>query len=69
MTRKDYILIAEALAQVRPGQCPSVARNAESQHIIDCFALANALGRNNPRFDRRRFFKACGITAEDNEAT
>lgn len=53
MTRKDYVLIARAIRQ---------ARN-EYDDIpigISCVTLhlANALERDNPRFDRDRFISA-----------
>jgi hypothetical protein len=58
MTRKDYVLLAEALASVRP----SVHDTRQSDvHMRDCRAVAEALARENERFDRARFLKACGI--------
>lgn len=63
MTRKDYVLLAAALASVRP---TSKAAQHEpilaAQHKVDCAAIADALGRDNPRFDTLRFLKACGLT-------
>lgn len=55
MTRKDYILIAKAIkdASSAPG---FAARNSFVTH-----ALADALAKDNPRFDRDRFMKACGV--------
>jgi hypothetical protein len=61
MTRKDYILLAEALASAKP---PSInygeTVHAPDQHIADCEAIADALAEN-PRFDRARFLRACGV--------
>lgn len=59
MTRKDYVLLAEALASVLPD---NVGNGYESeQHARDCAAVADALARENARFDRERFLKACGV--------
>jgi predicted secreted Zn-dependent protease len=60
MTRKDYILIAAALKAARKyDECPA------DQAVCDNVAqeLANALARDNPRFDRERFLKAAGVAA------
>jgi len=58
MTRKDYVLIAEAMLGSKP-------RNYEDRccliaWICDCRSLADALGSDNVRFDRDVFLKACG---------
>ena len=61
MTRKDYILIAAALKAARSSYTlPNVAIYHNG---IDNAAqrLADALGRDNPRFDRERFLKAAGV--------
>jgi hypothetical protein len=56
MTRKDYVLIAEALARAdRP------YAEGRAQHRTDCEAIADALAQDNPRFDRERFLKAAGV--------
>lgn len=63
MTRKDYILIAEALKTVRDGYSPHWNANlfrACDDHAHD---LADRLGRDNPRFERDRFLKACGVAS------
>lgn len=52
MTRKDYVLIAQAIADV---WCDSQAQ----ADIAD--SIANALEADNPRFDRARFLDACGV--------
>lgn len=59
MTRKDYVLIAAALKssqleQFRDGAQPF-------QHEVSCKRVADALATDNPRFDRDRFLKACGV--------
>lgn len=61
MTRKDYVLIADTIANLREQQRdagpftnnPSLAEVAEE--------LAHALQGDNPRFDRARFLDACGV--------
>lgn len=55
MTRKDYVLIASALLE---------ARNiTKEQGVIDWIsdAIANRIEDENPRFDREKFLRACGI--------
>lgn len=55
MTRKDYVVIAEAIRKA--SQAPGYAeRNAFVAH-----AIADALAADNPRFDRARFLSACGV--------
>ncbi len=61
MTRKDYVLLAEAIASAyaaipapeNPHETNGVRRVAS--HVAD------ALARDNPRFDRERFLKAAGV--------
>jgi hypothetical protein len=63
MTRKDYILIAaalkEAAADILNKECPVQdlldGKDYAAEHIAD------ALARDNPRFDRERFLKAAGV--------
>lgn len=64
MTRKDYVLIAAALASAQPDPYADGARFLERQHKRDCEDIADALASDNPRFDRARFLRACGITTE-----
>ncbi len=52
MTRKDYELIAQAIADV---WCDAVAQKDIAE------SLAEALAGDNPRFDRARFLSACGV--------
>ena len=62
MTRKDYVLIAAALKAARQN---SNYRDAQEQmveqHSADTRAIADALARDNPRFDRNRFLVAAGV--------
>lgn len=57
MTRKDYILIADALLSAL-----NESDGREQRKGIDCAIvnLAWRLGKDNPRFDRERFLKASG---------
>jgi len=66
MTRKDFVLIAEALSVVKPK--PDVEKTRYSarniQRIIQwnytVTAIANRLEAANPRFDIEIFLRACG---------
>ena len=65
MTRKDYVAIAKAINDAMAHErriCPQDAL-AQSEHICRALAgnIANTVARDNPRFDRERFLKACGI--------
>jgi len=51
MTQKDYIDIARVLREEIPGG---------STRIIACVKFADMLGKDNPRFDRNKFYSACG---------
>lgn len=62
MTRKDYELIADSLFQER------VALNTAPHKEVRLITISNVantlaakLYRDNPRFDRKRFLKACGM--------
>ena len=54
MTRKDYVMIAEVIAT-------SWHSSAETKRDL-AQNMADALETDNPRFDRDRFLKACGVT-------
>jgi hypothetical protein len=75
MTRKDYVLIAEVLAQMSrdiandercalsdTGRAVASGERAAVQTIAN--RLAYELQRDNPRFDRQRFIDACQLDAE-----
>ncbi len=66
MTRKDYELIAKAIAKLRsvyPDGEPTNDHDKGFQHGTKQAAqyIASALASENPRFDRDRFLKACGV--------
>lgn len=56
MTRKDYIVLARALASVRP-----LTEGSDEwwQWVTDCASISMALAEDNPRFDLARFSAAC----------
>lgn len=57
MTRKDYVLLAEALKAV----VQSVDKPERTGAMLAAHELSYRLGQDNPRFDRRRFIEACGL--------
>ena len=70
MTRKDYELIARILdgqsIMCPPESITGLDRTlfmlgAADQKAFYVRAFANALASDNPRFDRDRFLKACGV--------
>lgn len=65
MTRKDYVLIAAALNTAKNEEALAHAPSYNNGWAdgVDAAAgvLADALSKDNPRFDRARFLKACGV--------
>lgn len=68
MTRKDYILIAEALAKARVIIATDYAPDETLQRHIahnawkqTTYQVCKALGSDNNAFDRGRFLMACGV--------
>ena len=58
MTKKDYIVIARAIAGCKPDDVqPVIAQETMRIRLID--SIAAALATDNPRFDLARFLKAC----------
>jgi len=59
VTRRDYVLIAEALKHAREED----ALNAEMQRGVDIaiFAIGEALALQNGRFDLSLFFRNSGV--------
>ena len=63
MTRKDYVLIAEALNQSRLNMetlFPDEVRKYGYGSFNAAELIGYALCRDNPRFDMARFMQACG---------
>lgn len=58
MTKKDYELIASVLRQAK-----YVNKTSADTKVWEriCLLHASALGTTNPRFDRDKFLKACGV--------
>lgn len=60
MTRKDYVAIARAFDYQRQAVADMGAQ--AKQAVTDCaVAVAHVMMQDNPRFDRARFLKACGV--------
>jgi len=59
MTKKDFELIAYAMLREKPADHWDA--NKRCQWQLDCNSLADSLMIANPRFDRARFLKACGV--------
>ena len=55
MTRKDYVLIAEAIKEAHR------LTSEKAGAGVVAYMLANTLQADNPRFDRARFLDACGV--------
>jgi hypothetical protein len=76
MTRKDYILIADTIAQMSR----DIAIDGDSEYLTDrarairsgerdalvtiAHRIAEQLHQDNTRFDRKRFIEACQLDAE-----
>ena len=64
MTRKDYVMIAQALRT----QFELSHDNNEDDGLCAVINIANdlatALEADNPRFDRERFLEACGVKSD-----
>ena len=58
MTKKDYVLIAEAIRQAREARVDE-SMTWMADRIVD--NLIDSLYRNNQRFDARRFREATEI--------
>ena len=59
MTRKDYVLIAGAIAWSLDHHCDTILeRHGAAETARE---IARVLEQDNPRFDRERFLKAAGV--------
>jgi len=62
MTRKDYIAFARILREIKPRKDNSAddygAKLSQWGKMIE--AIAGVFEDGNERFDREKFFKACG---------
>ena len=59
MTRKDYVLIAQTIADLM-SDFNNGGDDSCSLSIV-AEELADTLEKDNPRFDRARFLDACGV--------
>jgi hypothetical protein len=61
MTRKDYVAIAAAIH--RTGMAVTIGEKKTAEYAIRlaAFDIAATMANDNPRFDRARFLKACGV--------
>lgn len=67
MIKKDYELIAATLRRSRiilPGQ-PNREKDTAAQWRAIAIAMAQKLGAENPMFNAKRFYAACGMDQED----
>jgi hypothetical protein len=65
VTRRDYVLIADALRNAKPATLHTVVRHsdhiAHTAWLASCYGIAHAIRRTNPKFDADRFLLACGV--------
>lgn len=62
MTKKDYELIATALVMTHSSAFTSETTfPGVDGYTLTCQYMADELERANPKFDRTRFLKACGV--------
>jgi hypothetical protein len=59
MTRKDFELIARAMAETRPPAGSPFTAELREQWEKDILALARMCEAQNPRFNRQKFREAC----------
>ena len=59
MTRKDYIVLAEALNSRMPRPLKKGISNIMFQWELDVVAIAEALKRDNPNMDYDKFYEVC----------
>lgn len=61
MKRRDYEIIAAALASVRPRVYAGDGHSADAQHTRDVTAVACALKDERPAFDLALFMRNAGV--------
>ncbi len=61
MTKKDYIIIAEALRSAKPSKLsnPECYAHREKQWLEDCYVIAKNLKNKNANFDSQKFISFC----------
>ena len=67
MTRKDYKLIAESIWRAGFVKDKNEIRQTAKEDIrrLIAYDLSSGLKNDNPLFDVRKFFKACGVDCSD----
>jgi predicted metal-dependent hydrolase len=61
MTKKDYIVFARMVKDLRKSESHYDKESMAVVRVVDVEdALANIFAADNGRFDRERFYKACG---------
>lgn len=65
MTRKDYVMIADAIRETllpepETGIAPPDWQVFATRRVV--WRLADVLGADNPRFNRHQFLQACGLS-------
>jgi hypothetical protein len=60
-SRKDYVAIAAALKSQRESYAPHWDKNLFRAMDDTCKAMAQVFANDNPRFDRAKFYAACGM--------
>ena len=63
MTRKDYAALAAGLREGVEATKACHSKDAQDAYEMAVYDVARVLAADNPRFDRARFLKACGVTA------
>lgn len=62
MTRKDYVAIAAALKDAATTEFQAqFPVSADMMRLEIIGRIAGVFAQDNPRFDRARFLKACGV--------
>ena len=64
MTRKDYVMIADAIRETllpepETGIAPPERETSATLRVA--LRLADVLGADNPRFNRHQFLQACSL--------
>lgn len=65
MTKKDYIKFAQMLKREQPATLYSIDESDVTTVTWQCIveSTADIFAEDNPRFDRERFLRACGLTS------
>lgn len=58
MTRKDYVMLSTVLRAAKP---LPMLKGAMLWWLVTSRAIADAIAKDNPRFDRARFLKDAGV--------